>query len=1060
MHSAGHFRSSHDPKNKSLINASQLISVVVKRRIIMHRTNVTSLLRLGMAVIICLLGVVVQPVNAERIAVAEELLVDLRAEDLAAGSVSEWPNRGSLGGVFTAFGNPQVVDVGGWESVSLDGDSFFEGPRSVPGIEGGDPRSVEIWAYKIGLAGEQTMVSWAHRGGPEGTNFGFNYADNASWGAVGHWGGGPDMGWGGNHAPTPALDTWWHLAYTYDGATARLYVNGEPAGEEAMTLNTHAGGIIRVGAQGDGTGESAQPDMNFIGGIAQVRIHEGVLTPAEIQKNALIRIQVSETASEPSPGDGDSDVLRDGLLTWQAGETAVTRNVYLGTAFDDVDSATEPTASGLTETLFDPGRLAFDQVYYWRVDEVNGAPDNTVFKGDVWSFTAEPYSIPIPGSTITVTASSSSSDYSKPEKVLDGSGLGEDGSHDITPETMWFTASPDMDPWIQFEFDGIKQLDTMTIWNSNGAAETAIGWGVKDVVIEYSQDGENWDVLEGAYQFSRASGLATYNQPDEIAFNGVPVKYVRLDITSNWGGIIMSYSLSEVEFAMIPSQARTPVPAAGSTDIRPNAVVTWRAGREAAQHTIYVDTDADAVADGSAPSTTSNTNSLALDSLGLQLGETYYWRVDEVNEAEPTPVWEGPVWSLSIMNTVVVEDFEGYGNASPDRPFQTWLDGFGYSPDEHFSTGYNGNGTGGGIGHDIWTLSSPHYDGDIMETTTVINGSTQSLPFYFTNTGGAASQTDRTFATPQDWTAGGITTLSIAVHGNLSLSAANQLYVKINNTKVVYEGDLSVPIWQQWHIDLAALGINLSGVTTMSFGVDGTGSGMVLLDDILLHRTAPPVVGPPAGSDRSLVAHWTFDETEGLTAADSSGYGNDGTLVGMAGTEWTAGHSGGALELAGAVGSPQYVDFGTGTSMQLSGSATISAWVKMNAGTDGVYMGIGGKLRTAPYAGFSLVRHSSHVFRLWADDGNATLVATNSDVATYTDTEWHHVVGVIDNGITSLYVDGVKQISSETVSLTDSGEFAHIGRQYAGLDDRYWNGAVDDVRIYYRALSEQEISGL
>ena len=145
-------------------------------------------LKLGAVMIVCLFSLMAQQAQAGNIAVAEELLVDLRANDLAAGSVSEWPNRGTLGGVFTAVGNPVVTDVGGWESVSLDGDSYFEGPRSVAGLEGGDPRSVEVWAYKAAnVGGERTMVSWAHRGGPDGTNFGFNYADNTSWGAVGHW---------------------------------------------------------------------------------------------------------------------------------------------------------------------------------------------------------------------------------------------------------------------------------------------------------------------------------------------------------------------------------------------------------------------------------------------------------------------------------------------------------------------------------------------------------------------------------------------------------------------------------------------------------------------------------------------------------------------------------------------------------------------------------------------------------------------------------------------------------------------------------------------------------
>jgi len=117
-----------------------------------------------------------------------------------------------------------------------------------------------------------------------------------------------------------------------------------------------------------------------------------------------------------------------------------------------------------------------------------------------------------------------------------------------------------------------------------------------------------------------------------------------------------------------------------------------------------------------------------------------------------------------------------------------------------------------------------------METTTTIDGSRQALPFYFSG----ASQTDRTFASPRDWTLGGVTTLSISVHGNTNLSAADQLYIKINDTKVMYNGDLSDPTYTPWHVDLTALGINLTSITSLSFGVESTGSDMILLDDILL----------------------------------------------------------------------------------------------------------------------------------------------------------------------------------------------------------------------------------
>ena len=58
-----------------------------------------------------------------------------------------------------------------------------------------------------------------------------------------------------------------------------------------------------------------------------------------------------------------------------------------------------------TPDSFEPaGTLEFGKTYYWRVDEVNGPPNANVFKGQVWSFTVEPYAYPIKG--VTATASS------------------------------------------------------------------------------------------------------------------------------------------------------------------------------------------------------------------------------------------------------------------------------------------------------------------------------------------------------------------------------------------------------------------------------------------------------------------------------------------------------------------------------------------------------------------------------------------------------------------------------------------------------------------------------
>jgi hypothetical protein len=217
--------------------------------------------------------------------------------------------------------------------------------------------------------------------------------------------------------------------------------------------------------------------------------------------------------------------------------------------------------------------------------------------------------------------------------------------------------------------------------------------------------------------------------------------------------------------------------------------------------------------------------------------------VDEVNEAQAAPLWEGPVWSFVAADFVVVDDFESYGNRSPNRPFQTWLDGYGYSADEFFPVPYPGNGTGAGIGHDIWSPASPYFDGQIMETENTIAGSRQALPFYYTNTGATASQTERKFSVAQDWTVGGAQTLVLPFYGN-EANTGGSLFVKINGQKVVYSqsADLSLAEWHEWNIDLASLGTT-QAVTSMTIGVEGAGSGVILIDDIRLYREAPAVSG-------------------------------------------------------------------------------------------------------------------------------------------------------------------------------------------------------------------------
>ena len=846
--------------------------------------------------------------------------------------------------------------------------------------------------------------------------------------------------------PGLATGVWNHWAFTKNADTGdkKVYLNGE-----VWLTGTNATGPvteITVFTIGSGANGAEQ----YLGQIDDFQLHDVELTQEEIK--AAMRGVSRELASVPTPEDAQIDVLRNVILSWTPGELAATHDVYLGTVFTDVNEASAANdlgvlvSQGQADSSYDAGILEFGQTYFWRVDEVNGTPDQTVFKGEVWSFTAEPYSIQIPGSTMVATASSQSNEFSTPDKIIDGSGLGADGTHSIDSSAMWFTAAVDLDPWIQFDFDDTYKMDVVTVWNSNSAAEAAIGWGVKDLEIQYSVDGETWDVLPGPHQLSRASGSPTYNQYDTVPLDGVAARYVRLNIQSNWGGLVMSYGLSEVQFTTIPAQARTPEPAVGSVDVVPNATISWRAGREAAQHIVYTSTDVNAVIDGSAPSVTTNANSLSLSEIDAQFGQTYYWRVDEVNETEAIPVWAGPVWNLNTATSLVVDDFESYNNFSPDRPFQTWLDGFGYSADEFFPIEYPGNGTGAGIGHDIWSLSSPHYDGDIMETSNTIAGSGQSMPFYYTNTGGVASQTERTFTVAQDWTVGSVKTLSLAFFG--ASGNTGQLYIKINGTKVPYDmaaEDIALAAWQAWNIDLSSLGLNLQNITKFEIGVDGSGaSGMVLIDDITLHAAAGELISPVDPGTASVVSTYHLDGD----FSDSTGNRNGVPM-----------------------GTPQFVtDPARGQVLSLDGASSaadvphsaalnpevFSASLWVNA--DPIGTGHRSPLTSrddGPARGYIIYAEPGNTWQFWIGTGTAWSNVQGPAVAMG---EWAHLTVSYANEVSRLYVNGfLAGEQTNAIGLNTAQPLRIGGGASEGPGDFFFVGMIDEINIYNSDLSDGEV---
>jgi regulation of enolase protein 1 (concanavalin A-like superfamily) len=447
-----------------------------------------------------------------------------------------------------------------------------------------------------------------------------------------------------------------------------------------------------------------------------------------------------EIARHPNPANKATDVAADGILSWDPGEGAASHDIYLGTAFADVNTATRTSAKGVlvsqgqAGTTFDPpARLPYGQTYYWRIDEVSG---NTVSKGQVWSFTVESYGYPI--QPVAATASTAQLNMG-PAKTIDGSGLDLMGRHGTEGTTMWLSTGVGTN-WIQYEFDKVYKLAEMKVWNSNGLIESFMGFGAKQVKVEISTDGTTWTALESVPEFAKAPGLPEYAANTTVSFGGIEGKFVKLTIEKNWG-VAPPTGLSEVQFSAVPVQAFAPQPAAAAAGVSVDASLNWRAGRLAASHNVFFGTDQAAVAGGTATTKTVTGHSYAPGDLNF--GTTYYWKVDEVN----TVTYPGEVWSFSTQEYALVEDFESYTDKPGIEIFSTWIDGLT-----------------DGLSNSIVGYATA-VNGTFGETM-IIHGGRQSMPFEYDNVKAPYySEAVRTFDQTQDWTGNGADTLNLWVYG-------------------------------------------------------------------------------------------------------------------------------------------------------------------------------------------------------------------------------------------------------------------------------------------------------
>lgn len=204
-----------------------------------------------------------------------------------------------------------------------------------------------------------------------------------------------------------------------------------------------------------------------------------------------------------------------------------------------------------------------------------------------------------------------------------------------------------------------------------------------------------------------------------------------------------------------PYKARAITPTPGATVALQDATpLAWKAGQTAVRHDVYFGTNETDVNDADTTDTAGiyrGRQNLAIYNPpeALEMGRTYYWRIDEV-EADGVTIHKGDLWSFTIIDYLVIDDFEDYNDYSPHEIFNTWIDGWD-NPDNGSTVGY----------------PEPDFTrGEHFAETLIVHGGTQAMPFFYNNNDPAKySEAKMTLISQRDWTQQGVKALSLWFRG-------------------------------------------------------------------------------------------------------------------------------------------------------------------------------------------------------------------------------------------------------------------------------------------------------
>lgn len=219
-------------------------------------------------------------------------------------------------------------------------------------------------------------------------------------------------------------------------------------------------------------------------------------------------------------------------------------------------------------------------------------------------------------------------------------------------------------------------------------------------------------------------------------------------------------------------------------------------------------------------------------------------------------------------------------------------------------------------------------------------------------------------------------------------------------------------------------------------------------------------VSTPQGTgrlDSGLAGYWKLDETTGSSASDSSTNGNAGTLTNMENGDWTTGRIGNGLTFDA---TNEYVDMGDLTIVDGVTELTVSAWAKSSSLTTERSMVTKSSCNGLADSGtFQLGAGSTTnyaEFVIYPSGGAPASYYVVTASTAMNDGNWHLVTGVYNGADIRIYMDGVLSATTTAAAgdLSANTRSIQIGACSGGF---LWDNMIDEVRIYDRALSDDEI---